>query len=71
MTKKVFFKAPLQRTYWRNKWMNPHHYLSYQRKYEKRWNWLPRWFPFNSRTPALPIDYQLRYTINGKTYPVW
>lgn len=71
VSKKVFFKAPLQRTYWRNKWMNPHHYISYQRKYERRWSWLPSWFPFNSRTPPFPIGYQLRYTINGKTYPVW
>lgn len=71
ITKKVFFKAPLQETYWRNKWMNPRHYLDYRRKYEKRWEMLPWWIPGNSRTPPFSIGYQLHYKINGKSYPVW
>lgn len=71
VTNAVFFKAGPQKTYWRNKWMHEDQYINYLRKYHKRWSALPWWFPFNSLTPPNPVDYKLRYTINGKTYPVW
>ena len=70
-TNKTFFHAPPQTTYWRNKWMNPHHYARYRRNQEKRWEGLPWWLPGNSRTPPFAVGYQQRYKINGKTYPVW
>jgi hypothetical protein len=70
-TGRAFFGAGPESTYWLNKWMNPYHYLRYQRTQEKRWSFLPWWFPGNSRTPALPTGYRLRYRINGKSYPEW
>lgn len=55
-TGNVFFHAGRQTTYWRNKWMNNESYARYQ---------------LANRTPKFAWNYSLRYTINGKSYPVW
>ena len=70
-TGKVAFHADLQKTYWRNKWMDNESYREYKNDQEKRWPSLPGWFPFNSQTPALAVHYVMDYKINGKSYPRW
>lgn len=67
----VVFHAGPQKTYWRNKWMDTDSYDKYQRTTGKRWPSLPAWFPFNSQTPKLAVNYVMEYKINGKTYPRW
>lgn len=65
------FRVGPQNTYWLNKWMDTGSYRKYRLSQGKRWNWLPAWFPKNSRTPILAQDYILEYRINGKSYPRW
>ncbi len=67
----VAFRAGPQKTYWRNKWMDNESYRQFEKDQGKRWSWLPSWFPGNSRTPALAVNYVLSYKINGKSYPRW
>ena len=71
ITGAVAFYADPQKTYWRNKWMDNESYNQYQNDQGKKWSWLPGWFPGNSRTPVLHINYVMEYKINGKTYPRW
>ena len=67
----VMFHADMERTYWRNKWMDNESYEQYKKDQGKRWSWLPSFIPGNSRTPALAVHYVLQYKINGKSYPRW
>jgi hypothetical protein len=55
-TKGVFVHAGEQRTYWRNKWMENGSYRKYQASHA---------------SPTMSWNYNLKYTVNGKTYPVW
>jgi hypothetical protein len=65
----VAFRAGPQKTYWRNKWMDNESYAQYERDQGKKWSWLPAWFPLNTQTPKLAVNYILSYKINGKSYP--
>jgi hypothetical protein len=56
-TKKTFFKAGPQTTYWLCKWMNESSYRRYKRVR-------------SNRAPSLSVRYTLRYKVNGKEY-VW
>lgn len=67
----VAFRADLQKTYWRNKWMDNESYEQYEKDQGKKWSWLPSWIPGNTRTPVLAVNYVLQYKINGKSYPRW
>jgi len=67
----VMFHADMEKTYWRNKWMDNESYEQYKKDQGKRWSWLPSFIPGNSRTPALAVHYVLQYKINGKSYPRW
>jgi hypothetical protein len=67
----VMFHADMEKTYWRNKWMDNESYEQYKKDQGKRWSWLPSFIPGNSRTPALAVHYVLQYKINGKSYPKW
>jgi len=71
VTNQTFFKAGPQNTYWRNKWMDTDSYDKYQNKQEKRWQWLPGWFPGNSLTPPFSSWYLLDYKINGVPFERW
>jgi hypothetical protein len=57
-TNQVFFETGRERTYWLNRWMNESSYLKYKQDQGA------------GRTPPLAheVEYQLIYTINGKTY---
>jgi hypothetical protein len=57
-TNAVFFETTKERTYWLNKWMNEGSYLKYKQDQGA------------GRTPPLTheVEYQLIYTVNGKTY---
>ena len=63
-TKKTFFRAGPEKTYWLNKWMDDPSYRKYVDAQPGSW-------PFNKQVPTLSWNYHLKYTINGKTYPVW
>ena len=67
----VAFRAEPQRTYWRNKWMDNESYEEYKKAQGKKRSWLPSWWPGNTNTPLLAVDYILQYKINGKSYPRW
>ena len=67
----VAFRAGPQKTYWRNKWMDNESYAQFERDQGKKWSWLPAWFPLNTQTPKLAVNYILSYKINGKSYPRW
>jgi hypothetical protein len=54
--KDTFIGAPVQTTYWRNKWMQNGSYAKYKALH---------------RVPGFAVGYNLRFAINGKTYPVW
>jgi hypothetical protein len=62
VTKEVFFSTGKEReTYWLNKWMNEGSYLKYKQDQGA------------GKTPRLTheVEYQLTFTINGKTYKPW
>ena len=62
VTKEVFFSTGREKeTYWLNKWMNEGSYLKYKQDQGA------------GRTPRLAheVEYQLTFTINGKTYKPW
>jgi hypothetical protein len=76
VTNQPFFSARPETSYWLAKWMNDDSYEKYRRdRTTIRWlrlPWLPGWFPhISSQTPSSPVDYQLDYTINGKSYSRW
>jgi hypothetical protein len=54
-TNDVFFAAKPQRTYWRNRWMNPDSYEHYRRS-------------VNHEVPMFSAQYTMRYRINGQSY---
>jgi hypothetical protein len=64
ITKEVFFHAPGaglradRPTYWCNRWMETQSYNRYKAANA-------------NKVPSMAWDYQMKYTINGKTYPVW
>ena len=63
-TGETVFRADPKRTYWRTCWMDLSSYRNYVDAQPGVW-------PFNKQAPALAWDYALKYTINGRTYPVW
>lgn len=65
------FTAGPKKTYWMNKWMDTDSYDEYRHTQGKRWSWLPKWFPKNSKTPVLAVNYKLEYKINGKLSGEW
>jgi hypothetical protein len=67
----VAFRAGPQKTYWRNKWMDNESYAQYEKDQGKKWSLLPAWFPWNTQTPKLAVNYILSYKINGKSYQRW
>jgi hypothetical protein len=71
VTNEVFFEGGPQTGYWLAKWMDDASYAKYQRDQGVRWQGLPTWLPGNTLTPAIPSDYLLDYSINGRTYPRW
>lgn len=71
ITNTAAFHAGPQNTYWRNKWMDTDSYDQYEDATGKKWQWLPKWVPGNSLTPAFTSNFTLEYKINGKTYPRW
>ncbi|HXU04601.1 MAG TPA: hypothetical protein VN903_26750 [Polyangia bacterium] len=54
---RVFFTAPVETTYWRNRWMDPTDYEKYRAA-------------IGHDVPSLSAEYQLQYEINGTRY-VW
>jgi hypothetical protein len=70
ITNQVVFPAGPQTTWWVTKWMLDGSHSKYQHD-QRRWSWLPLWWPGNSRTPTWPNDYKLDYSINGKSYTRW
>ena len=64
LTNETVFRADPLTSYWRTRWMD----LSSYRKYVDS---QPGVWPFNKKAPALAWDYSLKYTINGRTFPVW
>lgn len=54
-TKKEFFHAGPERTYWLNKWMNPESYEKYKKDQSKK-------------VPLFSANYNLKYRINGTSY---
>ena len=53
----LLFHAALQTTYWRNKWMHNASYKKYRHAAK--------------HTPVNSWNYAMRFTVNGKTYPIW
>jgi hypothetical protein len=53
---KTFFTAGPEKTYWLNKWMAVDSYDRYRAA---------------EKTPSFACNYQLNFSINGKTYPAW
>jgi len=53
----LFFHAAQQTTYWRNKWMHNASYKKYRQAAK--------------HTPVNSWNYAMRFTVNGKTYPIW
>src|ERR1043166_7651383 len=51
---KLANSADLQKTYWRNKWMDNESYRQYKNDHGKRWSWLPGWFPGTRRRRRSP-----------------
>jgi hypothetical protein len=50
--------------------MNEPSYARYEWD-QRRWWWLPLWWPGNRRTPWPWDKYQIDFKINGKSYPRW
>ena len=63
-TGETIFRAGPEKTYWLARWMD---LPSYQKYVDAQ----PGTWPFNKQVPTMAWDYSLKYTINGKTYPVW
>lgn len=55
-TGKVIVDAPEKNTWWRTKWMSPEKYEEYKKK---------------ESVPENPLEYTLRYKINGVQQPDW
>lgn len=53
VTKKTFFRAGPEKTYWMNKWMNPSSYEKYKK---------------DQGGPTFSANYQMKYTINGSHF---
>lgn len=58
ITKQVFFSTGTEKSYWLNKWMDNSSYEKYKR--DQR-----------GKTPEFAANYQLDYSINGKSFPSW
>jgi hypothetical protein len=57
-------KTDPEATYWQAKWIDLSSYHKYVDAQPGTW-------PFNKEVPSLAWDYHLKYTINGRTFPVW
>ena len=63
-TGETVFSAGPDQTYWLARWMDLPSYHNYVEAQPGTW-------PLNKKVPALAWDYALKYTINGRTFPIW
>jgi len=63
-TNETVFHAGPETTYWLTRWMDLPSYHKYADAQPGTW-------PFNKKVPTLAWDYAMKYTINGRTFPVW
>jgi|tagenome__1003787_1003787.scaffolds.fasta_scaffold20746632_1 hypothetical protein len=70
ITGQTVFTVPPQQTWWQTKWMNDASYSRYEND-QRRWNWLPLWWPGNRQTPWPWDKYQIDFKVNGRSFARW